>query len=377
MPNKKSLRILLTNFHPYGGGGHVSYIESLTRLNKINSGTIFTIGVAAPATSRIYLNLKSANYKHLYAANFPAKLHKELIAIILSVIHFRKVVAKFLPDIIHTNGSADLLIAAFSGVKNVPLIRTHHAIKHIKSGPWHKYVYNRVLAANIYVSESAKDISTSCGLKPKNIHIIGNGVDTSHYKPIPKNISLLNNLNIPADTFCFGTNAGTGDYKRVDLIILAAKQLRSKTNKRFLILALGEEKSGKKLELLAHNENVPEFVYCGFHGDTRNYVSLFDVGFILSDRIETISYAAREMMSMGKPLISSNFSGLKENVQDHINGFLIAPGNTKDLLKKMELFINMNKDELNEYSRKAREFAQDHFSVSIQLQKHANLYESI
>ena len=374
---KKSLRILLTNFHPLGGGGHVSYIESLTRLNKINSDTIFTIGVAAPPTSRIYLNLKSVGYKHLYSANFPAKLYKELAAIILSVIHFRKIVTHFRPDIIHTNGSADLFIAILARTKNLQLVRTHHAIKHIKSGPWHNYIYNHVLAANIYVSESAKEISTSCGLKPKNIHIINNGIDTSYYKPIPKNISLLNNLNIPVDTFCFGTNAGTGDYKRVDLIILAAKRLKLKTNKKFSILVLGEEKSGKKLERLARNENVPEFVYCGFHGDTRNYVSLFDVGFILSDRIETISYAAREMMSMGKPLVSSNFSGLKENVQDHANGFLVMPGNVEDLLKKMELFINMNKDELNEYSRKAREFAQDHFSVSIQLQKHASLYESI
>ena len=65
------MRILLTNFHPKKGGGHVTYVNSLIRLNQHASTTI---GVASPRKSRIYRILKNSNYPYLYDCDFPAKL---------------------------------------------------------------------------------------------------------------------------------------------------------------------------------------------------------------------------------------------------------------------------------------------------------------
>jgi glycosyltransferase involved in cell wall biosynthesis len=53
-------------------------------------------------------------------------------------------------------------------------------------------------------------------------------------------------------------------------------------------------------------------------------VAAFDVGFVLSRR-ETLSFACREMMAMGKPVIVSNSGGLPENVEAGVSGWIVAP----------------------------------------------------
>lgn len=100
-------RVLVTNFHPSGGGGHVPYIQALTRVPDSSS---HVVGVAAPAGSRIYRYLNDCRHPFLYACDFPSKIQKELPDILKSMRKFREVVAEFRPDIVHVNGAADLFI---------------------------------------------------------------------------------------------------------------------------------------------------------------------------------------------------------------------------------------------------------------------------
>ncbi len=368
-------RILITNFHPIGGGGHVPYIEALTRIQLYSD---HIIGIATPRTSRLYQYLNDINYPRLFACDFPAKIQKEPFSILKNLRQFIKIVSDFKPDIIHTNG-VDLFIVNFTSffTLNYKIIRTHHAIKKIPIDPYHKWLYNKRISSNIYVSNTAREISTQDGLKTANTCIIENGVDLSKYYPQSKDTNLAKQLGIDQDTFCFGSIAGTAPYKRVDTIIEAAKKLKETTNKKFKILVLGDELSGQLLQNIAIENGVNEFVFCGFHKDTQKYISLFDVGFVLSDSIETISFAAREMMSMAKPLISSSFSGLKENIVHGHNGLLIEPNNISQLLDAMEFFMDLDLDSLSKFSSRSRQYAEDNFDIRNQVKSHINLYETL
>lgn len=366
-------RILITNFHPTGGGGHVSYIEALTKLSDSHE---HIIGVATPKASRLYEYLKQRAYPYLYECNFPAKIQKEFPSILSSLYKFGTIVKEFKPDIVHTNGGADLFIVIWSSPfsRSYKIIRTHHAIKSLSKDIYHKYLYHNLVSSNIYVSRSSMELSTSHGLLPSNAIIIENGIDLARYKPIAKDALLSKQHGISKDTFCFGSCAGTGGYKRVDIMLKAAATIK---NKNFKILVLGNISSGNKLQDLATSLGIKQFEFCGFHKDIIPYISLFDVGFILSDSTETISFAAREMMAMGKPLISSSFSGLKENVIDGINGLLVRPGSIEEVAEAMVNFMKMGKDELNNFSVKARNYADTKFDIKQQLEKHSALYSNL
>ncbi len=366
-------KILMTNFHPRGGGGHVTYIHSLLALQDMND---VRVAVAAPATSRLYRNLKEAGYPDLYACEFPGKPQKELPSIIRSIRRFRTIVADFKPDIVHVNGGPDLSIAVWSHPSGkYRIVRTHHAIKRLSRDFYHSYVYNRRVAQNIYVSRASMEMSHAGGLIPNGSIVIPNGVDLVRFRPnFPKDRGFAAQLGLPDNTFVFGSCAGTDPYKRVDLAIAAAAQVE--TERPFAILAIGDEEDGRRLQEKAKASGVAQFKYCGFHKDVRGFVSLLDVGFILSDAIETISFAAREMLAMGKPLISSSFAGLRENVVDGYNGILIRPGNVDDVVAAMSRFLDMPPDELTRCSANARSYAEDNFCIEKQLQQHLAVYEN-
>ena len=128
---------------------------------------------------------------------------------------------------------------------------------------------------------------------------------------------------------------------------------------------------------LANSLGVTQFEYCGFHKNTVPYISLFDAGFVLSSRGETSSFAAKEMLSMGKPLILSSFSGLPENIIDGVNGYLVEPGNIEETAEAMKVMINMDKNKLAKFSASAREYAISRFDIANQIKSHVLLYDRL
>jgi glycosyltransferase involved in cell wall biosynthesis len=142
-------------------------------------------------------------------------------------------------------------------------------------------------------------------------------------------------------------------------------------------LVIGDEAGGRRLEEAARADGVSQLRYCGFEKDVRGFISLLDVGFVLSDSIETISYGSREMLAMGKPLVSSSFAGLKENVVDGYNGFLTRPGRLDDVVTAMSRFLTMSASELAQFSANARSYAEQRFSLEKQLQETLAVYESV
>ena len=105
-------------------------------------------------------------------------------------------------------------------------------------------------------------------------------------------------------------------------------------------------------------------VYAGFHRDVRDYVSVFDVGYILSDAVETVSNAAREMLAMGVPLISSSYSGLTVNVDHSVNGFLVEPGRTEPVVESMIRFMDMDTETMAAFRDHARNIAVERFDLN-------------
>jgi len=373
MCNEKK-RVLLTNFHPFGqgGGGHTTYIKTLIELNEREG---YDIGVAVPATSITFKQLKDSGYPLLFSCDFPAKL-KELGDVIRAIKRFRKIIREFSPSIVHTNGGADLSIVHWSYPLRKPysIIRTHHSIKGLGQDFYHRHLYGNVVAHNIYVSSSAHKISSEMGLKPPRYTVISHGVNLDRFRPMEKDKSLISKYGLE-EKIVFGSCAGLADCKRVDLIIKAASRLNKEF--KFAILVVGNEEKGSRLQELANELEVSEFIYCGHTEDVRPFISVIDIGFILSDSAETISFAAREMLAMGKPLLSSSFSGLKENVNDGFNGLLTKPGSVDEIEAAMRRFLEMSKTKLESLSVNARQFAEEKFDYKNQIENHMLVYDNL
>lgn len=368
-------RILFTNFHPELGGGHDTFILSLA------GGSLkkhFQFALAIPKTSYLYAAAREAGIE-VFACDYPSHI-TEILYTIRSVREFARICKAFKPAIIHTNGGADNDIVAWSLIfqkKAFAVLRTHHAIREMPKDPYHQWLYRFIVNKNVYVSESARAMSqTSKSMKMPNTVVIENGVDTDWFAPLPTDIALKKALGMAENDFVFGSCAGTSGYKRIDVMISAARALRDAFH--FKVLILGQESSREGILQLAADAGVSDRVlYGGFQKDIRRYCSVFDVGFILSDSVETISYASREMLSMGIPLISSAYSGLRENIDDGKNGFLVRPGNVEDVVNKMKIFMSLNSTETALFRQNARNKAVSSFGIQKQMDGFYSAYQSL
>ena len=63
----------------------------------------------------------------------------------------------------------------------------------------------------------------------------------------------------------------------------------------------------------------------GLLDDVRPAIAAIDAGFVLSYDVETISFACREMMAMGKPVLVTDYAGLPENIEPGRDGWIVPP----------------------------------------------------
>lgn len=368
-------RILLTNFHTFRGGGHRIFLEAMANSLVAEQAEL---AFATPESSLLYRQLKEQGHT-VFPRTFPTK-PKEGAAVPRAVTGLRRLIAEWRPDVVHVNGGPELALLAWGHPlgRRFSVVRTHHSVKGIKRDPYHWWLYHRVTSANVYVARQAMESSLAAGLAPRNVSVLANGVNLERFSPREPDEGLRASLGLKPEHLVVGTCAGMGPYKRVDVMLQAVGALAPAERERVRVLLLGDERAYRGLcdrHLPAEiRENV---VYGGFHLDVRPYVALFNVGFLLSDRIETISYATREMLAMGVPVLSSTYGGLKENVHEGKTGWLVPPSRAEPVTEKLREFLETPRERLQEMGKAARADAVARFDERHQFEGYLDLYRRL
>jgi glycosyltransferase involved in cell wall biosynthesis len=361
-------KILLTNFHPQrdGGGGHTRYIQTILESDLRKD---FEFGVAAPEESAVWAMGRALNAP-TFACAFPGHA-KEIPQMIGAVRRFERIYREWAPDLVHLNGSRDQgIVVLWKTLYGRPVrcVRTHHAVRNIPDTAYNRWAYGTKVEGHIYVGHSARNVSwAGHSLVVPNARVIPNGVDVSFWSPRPKDPRYLARLGLAPTDFVFGSHAGMSAHKRTDLFLRAAARQLARGARPFRILLRGNEQQIGEHRRLAAELGLDNVVYVGHEPDPRGYLSVLDVGFLLSESIEAISFAARELMAMGKPLISSDYAGLVENVDDGLNGRLVECGDVDGVAEAIGWFLDLDAQALGQVSRNARQKAEHVFSVQKQI----------
>lgn len=368
-------KILLTNFHLGTGGGHRTYLLSLLKSRLAEQ---FDLALACPPTSSLH-SMARENGTPVFDHYFPGSL-KNIFQVIASMRNLERIHRQFPFDIIHCNGSRDHWIAIYWKTfyrRAAKIVRSRHAVKKIGNDIFHAWAYQQATALNIFVSSGMIPLCEPLGaLHLKNANVIPNGIDTEHFQPRKRDGALAAQLGIGDSDFVVGSNAGLGTHKRADLMLRAVAELPRRENMK--IVLLGEKRSSGNCLQLARQLGLEKNLICdGMFDDVRPYLALFDLGFVLSDSIETSSYAAKEMMAMGIPLVCTRFSGLPENVDEGKNGFLIAPGDVQELRRCLTLYLNLTDVERADFRAHSRAKVVREFSKQRQVEAMVQAYREV
>lgn len=138
--------------------------------------------------------------------------------------------------------------------------------------------------------------------------------------------------------FCFISMGRLVDRKRFDRVIFAAEALKSK-NVEFVWYILGDGPEREKIESMIKESSLENnVILLGAKTNPFPYIKVADC-FVMSSENEGQPMVLNEALTLGKPVISTEFASSKEVVNNRVNG-LIVPNSTQGLIGGVSLFVD-------------------------------------
>lgn len=316
------MRLLLTNFHRGDGGGHTTYVLALVRALAARHHVV----VAAPAGSRLLADASRLPGVHAIAQDFPNGLRG-----LPSRGASRRALAALIRsegiDLVHVNGSADhrLVMAAVGlGATRPRIVLTKHNSKPM-TGLGHTWRARAGTDGVIAVSQFTLRALEASPYRRCRLAVIANGIDLDHFTPWPEADAWRARRQWCDDetALLVGSNAGTARYKGWMDLVEALARLPDADRRRVHVLLAGALPGPTQRERIAALGLSTQVHFTGPLDDVRPMIAALDAGFVLSHAVETISFACREMMAMGKPVLLTDYAGLPENISPGRDGWLV------------------------------------------------------
>jgi glycosyltransferase involved in cell wall biosynthesis len=356
------LKLLFTNFHDGDGGGHTTYVLTL-------AGALagrHEVHVAAPPASQLYRRARAISGVRVWAQPFPNGLNR-LVARWRARQQLAALLREHDFDLVHVNGSADhrLVMAAMRGLARRPrVVLTKHNSKPIAGiGHWWRARYgtDQVIAVCDYTRRKL----VASPYRRCRLTTVPNGVDTAHFAPWPTAPARAERQRWVGarPVLLLGSNAGTATYKGwmdlVEALALLPPALRGQVH----LLIAGMLPAVAVQQRVAALELSEQVHFSGLLVDVRPLVSAIDAGFVLSWGVETISFACREMMAMGKPVLVSEYAGLPENIRPDVDGWCVPPRDHASMARLLQRLLQQHAD-LPTMGIAARRHAEEAFGLT-------------
>lgn len=170
-----------------------------------------------------------------------------------------------------------------------------------------------------------------------------NDIATERHKLIPGSGVNLEHFHVldypPKETIEFVFISRIMKEKGIDLYVEAATYITEKyPNTKFHICGFCEESYEETLRELQEKGII---TYHGMIGDVREVLKITHCTIHPTYYPEGLSNVLLESAASGRPIITTDRSGCREVVDNGTNGYMINQKDTKDLIEKIELFINL------------------------------------
>lgn len=348
-------RVLFVITQPEMGGAQRFFLELLPRLDpkkyEIN------VGVGEGQKSEFLDKLNNYGFKIFYLNKLQREISFLFLKDWLAVFQLRKLIKNLNPDILFLNSSKAGFIGSLATVfptklatRNQPLVTIYRIggwtfndpwpwwkkkfwiILEKISAKWKDYIivnnqHDLDQARQLKIGFPAKVILVPNGLDPYRLEFLGREEARAKLRDrLPKGLGNLGSGTV-------GTIANLYPSKGVKYLIQAAGELK---NKDCLFLVIGDGNEREVLEnLIRENGLQHQFFILGHLENAKQYLPAFDI-FVLPSVKEGFPWAVLEAMAAKLPIIAAKVGAVPEIIEDGKNGFLVEPGQPKQIAQKIE-----------------------------------------
>lgn len=209
----------------------------------------------------------------------------------------------------------------------------------------------------------------------KVVYIKGVGVDTDKFNPDKVSTNGIGDslLNFKGSVLI---SVGRLDKeKHFDHIIRALWLVNQRQiDFKFLVVGDGsEEYFLKNLSTTLSLQSKVEFL--GYVKNVEKYLKISSM-FVFASSREGLPVSVVEAMTMEKPIVAYNIRGVRDLIDDGVNGFLVPFGDVKGLAEKTK-YLMENPQLAKEMGKKGREKIEREFSLKVILKDMKKLYKEI
>ena len=238
-----------------------------------------------------------------------------------------------------------ILAARLDGI---PALCTMHSVNLYKKGCLAEkrsaFLYNHFATKVIAISETVADYLTAMGVKKRQVVTIANGVDRKRYHEKYQYAPQTSCLKL---LFIGRLQAVKGLNFMLDALAIFNRKY---SNWEFTIVGDGDERTS--LETQAINLKMLDKVhFVGASNDPWDYLSDHSLLCLPSLR-EGLPMVLLEALAIGVPVLCSKVGYLPKLVGDD-NGFLVAPGNSAEILDMLCRISHLNTEQLKLLGRAA------------------------
>jgi glycogen(starch) synthase len=300
---------------------------------------------------------------------FSTRSSSELAKILRLNSALREVFAEFQPDVVHIHGPSRLANGAYriANVSNIPLVlHVHGDIAVPESFGRLCKETETVIAPSEFL---ARILATKFG-RTKTTLVCPNGLPTAAFT-LPSSQSQAGVLRLLA--------AGRLEHnKGFDIAIHSVSLLRDWGLLTSMVL-YGEGPEAEALARLAQSlevETLVEFRRPVAHENLLREMSRADVVVVPSRELEGFGLVAAEASAIGKPVVVCDTGGLPEAVIHDVTGIVVPPDDPTALARAL---VDLHNDEVFrvEMARRAREFAQQNFSLGAMCDRLFEMYSGV
>ena len=302
-----------------------------------------------------------------------------LLGDILTFLNLRKVIKHLSPDIVHTHTSkAGVLgrIAAISLRKNISIVHTYHG--HHLYGYFSRFIVNIIvlierlisLKTDLLVADSTQVMNDLKKVKvgSKNIwKVIPPGIRS--FKIMSQG-DARREINIEESVFAICWIGRFAEIKNPMLALTSYNQLPSKIRDSSKLIMVGEGTLLPECKEYSEKNNL-NVIFPGWESNIGPYLAASNILLITSTN-EGFGMVIAEAGFFAVPSLSTDVGGVREFIEDGVNGILTQANPIDIALHITTLSSNMNK--VSQLGKMARKTTLEKFTVKTFVSEHKKAY---
>ncbi|MCK5810658.1 MAG: glycosyltransferase, partial [Cocleimonas sp.] len=305
-----------------------------------------------------------------------------------AIVQAYKLLKEFNPDVIHgtmyEGGVVGSILRRFLPNKPPVIWTVHEGLENYRQESYRKQLQLRLWGlmskmpeSMMYVSHLNRDQHLDWGFNNDKALVIPNGVDTQRFYSNRKaRKTLRKRLGIPQNSFVIGITARFHPVKNhIGFINAAALLSKTHPETHFIMVGTNIDADNKVLtNLIAKHSLQKRMHLLGNREDIPDIVNAYDVAALTSFG-EAFPLTLGEAMASAVPCVATNVGDNAYIIKN--TGRVVPVNDDVAMAAAWQELLEMSKKAFKQLGQAALERVMDKFTLTLQVQQHEDLYETL